>query len=191
MLPIERLNHIKKIIHQRKSVKISELSKELGVSEMTIHRDIKPLIEDGVIVKTFGGITLLSKKNDTIVNPFCVICNREINKKMAYRIILADGKIELACCAHCGLLRHHQLGQEVKQALCYDFLRLTTINARTAWYVMDTTIEMGCCQPQLLTFEWKEHATQFVKGFKGEVLSFHRATEAVIAKMNEDSSDCH
>lgn len=191
MLPIERLNRISEIVHNRKNIKISDLSKELGVSEMTVHRDIKPLIKDGIVAKTFGGITLISKSNHERASTFCVICNRKINEKMAYRIILADGKIELACCAHCGLLRHHQLGQDVKQAICYDFLRLTTINAKSAWYVMNTTIDMGCCQPQVITFEWKEHATNFVKGFKGEVLSFHTATEAIIEKMNEDSQSCH
>lgn len=191
MLPIERLNQINEIIHHKKNIKISELSKELGVSEMTIHRDIKPLIENETIAKTFGGITLINQNGYEDTNKYCIICNRDINEKMAYRIILADRKIELTCCAHCGLLRHHQHGQDVKQAICYDFLKLTTINARSAWYVMDTKIDMGCCQPQVLAFEWKNHALNFVKGFEGKVLSFDKATETVIKEMNSNDQECH
>lgn len=191
VLPIERLNQINEIIHRKKSIKISELSKELSVSEMTIHRDIKPLIEDGTIAKTFGGITLISKNDYQETNKSCIICHRDINEKMAYRIILADSKIEHTCCAHCGLLRHHQLGEDVRQAICYDYLKLTTINAKSAVYVMNTTIDMGCCQPQVLAFELKKHALSFIKGFGGEVLSFHEATDAVIKEMNGNGQECH
>src|SRR5690625_4620171 len=47
MLPIERINRIKEIVTDKQTIKISELSKILNVSEMTIHRDLKPLIADG------------------------------------------------------------------------------------------------------------------------------------------------
>lgn len=191
MLPIERLNQINKIILTEKNIKISELSKRLNVSEMTIHRDIKPLLEDGIIAKTFGGITLLYKQINEQTHSSCIICSREINDKMAYRLILDDDKIEIACCAHCGLLRHQQRANDVTQAICYDFLRQTTISAKSAWFVMDTSINMGCCQPQVLTFEWEEHATSFVKGFGGNVLSFKLATETVFEKMNSNENNCH
>ena len=182
MLPIERLNQISKIIHNERYIKISELSRRLGVSEMTIHRDVKSLIEDDIVAKTFGGITLLNKQENTQTDSGCIICSRRIIKKMAYRMILANNNIEIACCAHCGLLRHRQLGQDVRQVICYDFLRETTISAKSAWFVMDTTVNMGCCQPQVLTFELEEHATDFIKGFGGKVYSFQQATDAVINK---------
>lgn len=191
MLPIERQKRINQMIQDKKSIKIADLSKELGVSEMTIHRDIKPLIEDGLVAKTFGGITLITAEVSEHLPETCVICSRIINEKMAFRLILANDKIEIACCAHCGLLRHHQLGKSVMQAICYDFLRQTTISAKTAWYVMDTTINMGCCQPQVLAFEWEKHANNFIKGFGGKVYSFNTATEEVIQKMNDDEHDCH
>ena len=56
MLRPDRQKKIKEWILSEKSLKIGELSEQLGVSEMTIHRDLKPLIEEGLIVKTFGGI---------------------------------------------------------------------------------------------------------------------------------------
>src|SRR5690625_7888217 len=61
MLPIERQNRIKELIQVKHNMKISELSKELCVSEMTVHRDLKPLIDAGIVIKTFGGISLVTE----------------------------------------------------------------------------------------------------------------------------------
>ncbi|WP_407272978.1 DeoR family transcriptional regulator [Radiobacillus sp. PE A8.2] len=180
MLPVERQNRIKDLIQKKHNMKISELSRELEVSEMTIHRDLKPIIEEGFIIKTFGGITLVrDRSNEASNSEECVFFSRMINEKLAYRLILPNNKIELACCAHCGLLRHRQLGEEVIQAISQDFLRQTTISAPLTWYVMDTSVHIGCCQPQVLLFEWHEHANKFVKGFGGKVYSFSEAMEAV------------
>lgn len=164
-------------------MKISELSKALGVSEMTIHRDLKPLIEEGIVIKTFGGVSLAREQpHNKSRTDRCVYCDRRIQQRLAYRMILPNNKIEMACCAHCGLLRHRQLGDEAIHAICHDFLRQTTISAPLAWYVMDTSVDMGCCQPQVLTFEWQEHAEKFVKGFGGDVYAFAEAIEAVFRK---------
>lgn len=189
MLPVERLHRIKELIQSRKNMKISELSKELGVSEMTIHRDLKPLVKDGMVIKTFGGVSLANSIQSQ-ANDMCVYCSRPIQEKIAYRLILSNDKMEVACCAHCGLLRHKQLGQEVIQAICSDFLRQTTISAHLASYVMDTSIDIGCCQPQVLAFEWKEHAEKFIKGFGGQIYTFEDAIKAVFQKM-KGAPCCH
>lgn len=189
MLPVERLHRIKELIQSRKNMKISELSKELGVSEMTIHRDLKPLVKDGMVIKTFGGVSLANSIQPQ-ANDMCVYCSRPIQEKIAYRLILSNDKMEVACCAHCGLLRHKQLGQEVIQAICSDFLRQTTISAHLASYVMDTSIDIGCCQPQVLAFEWKEHAEKFIKGFGGQIYTFEDAIKAVFQKM-KGAPCCH
>lgn len=188
MLPVERLNRIKELIQKKEHIKISELSKELGVSEMTVHRDLKPLIDEGLVIKTFGGVTINHHPQNPSANN-CVYCNRDIHERLAYRIILPHKKIEMGCCAHCGLLRHRQLGELVVQAICYDFFRQTTISAPLAWYVMDTSIDIGCCQPQVLTFEWRDHAEKFVKSFGGHVYSFQQALEVVFQKM-ADHENC-
>ncbi len=193
MLPVERQQRIKELIQDKHNMKIAELSKVLGVSEMTIHRDVKPLIDEGLIMKTFGGITIVrddSSVHEASDSDVCVYCRRSVHEKLAYRLILSNNKIEMTCCAHCGLLRHRQLGDKVIQAICPDFLRSTTISAPLAWYVMDTSIRIGCCQPQVLTFEWREHANNFVQGFGGDVYSFSEAMEAVFQKMNGHGHNC-
>lgn len=184
MLPIERQNLIQSLIAEKKHMKISELSEKLDVSEMTIHRDLKPLIEKGIVIKTFGGITFAQKNNHHADRETCICCSRTIHDKMAYRLILTNNQIEMACCAHCGLLRHQQIDDQVIQAICHDFLRQTTISAPLAWYVMDTSIDIGCCQPQVLTFEWKEHAEKFTKGFGGSVYSFSQVNKVIEQRMH-------
>lgn len=192
MLPIERQNRIRELLQKNNSIKIADLSKQLSVSEMTIHRDIKPLIDEGLIIKTFGGVTLSQEKaHPNHLRDQCIYCNRTINEKLAYRLIMPNHKIENTCCAHCGLLRHRQLADDVVQAICHDFFRSTTISASLAWYIIDTSIDIGCCQPQVLTFEWKEHAEKFVKGFGGNIYSFEEVIEVIFKKMHHPEYQCH
>ncbi|HEX7064653.1 MAG TPA: DeoR family transcriptional regulator [Bacillales bacterium] len=185
MLPVERRKWIKEWIRNQHNMKISELSDRLGVSEMTVHRDIKPLVEEGVVVKTFGGITLVRERmgNETASDE-CVYCNKKNHETLVFRLILPNDKIESACCGHCGLLRYKQLGDKVIQAVCRDFLRHTTISAAQATFVMDTGLDISCCQPQVLTFEHRTDAEKFVKGFGGAVLSLPEAVEQLDLKMN-------
>lgn len=190
MLPIERRNQIIKLIHEKQSIKISELSKLFSVSEMTIHRDLKPLIAEEIIVKTFGGVALNHRHQIYKNDQTCSFCHQAINNKLEYRLILSDNMSQATCCAHCGLLRHRQLIDQVEQAICHDFLRQTTISARLAWYVFDTSIDIGCCQPQVLTFEEKDHAHKFVKGFGGEIYPFSEAIELICEKMNSQQHSC-
>ncbi|HLR03023.1 MAG TPA: DeoR family transcriptional regulator [Virgibacillus sp.] len=187
MLPVERQNEIRTLIKTKKMLRINELSKQFNVSEMTIYRDIKPLIEDGSIIKTSGGISLADKrKNNTSPDhSTCIYCHKPNHSKTTYRLILQDNTIETACCAHCGLLRHRQLGDEVSHAICHDFFMNTTISASLTWYVMDTTLNMACCQPQVLTFENPDHAEKFIKGFDGKIFPFNEAMEMVTRKMHE------
>lgn len=189
MLPIERQQQIKLLVQKNKTVKISELSEQFAVSEMTIYRDIKPLLEEGFITKTFGGISLAEKKEPSHSNQNdCVYCHKPNHSRLVYRLILADDKIETACCAHCGLLRHDQLSDEVLQAICHDFFMHTTISAHLTWFVMDTTLNVSCCQPQVLTFDNREHAEKFVHGFGGEIYNFRDALEVIHRKMQSSPS---
>lgn len=192
MLPLERQKQIKEAIQAEHFVKITDLSKRFGVSEMTIHRDIKPLTREGIAVKTFGGISLAQQKQSIRDSDpdGCIYCNREIQERLVYRLILDNNQVEKACCAHCGLLRHHQLGDNVAQALCTDFFKQTTISAALAWYVLDATAEIDCCHPQVLTFAQKETADKFVHGFGGQVFSSGQINDAMLQRMSGGDTCC-
>src|SRR5690625_7381563 len=125
MLPVERQNRIKMLMQEREHMKISELSQALAVSEMTIHRDLKPLINQGYVIKTFGGVTINHQHtSQQAPSPkVCIICQRHINERLAYRMILSNNQIEIACCAHCGLIRHRQQADnKIGRASCRETL---------------------------------------------------------------------
>lgn len=180
ILPLERRNKIVQLIQKHKHMKISELSTTLSVSEMTIHRDIKPLIEDGTIIKTYGGVYLKedvhSKELHTQTDK-CVVCNQHVHERLCYRLILSNQQIESTCCAHCGLIRHQQMQNQVLQAIVPDFLKHNITNATIMHYVFDTSLKIGCCEPQVLPFEQKEDAEKFVLGFGGTVYTFEESIQ--------------
>lgn len=59
MLQYERFEAILNKLEEQSSVRVTDLSQELGVSESTIRRDIADLAKDGKIKKVFGGAASL------------------------------------------------------------------------------------------------------------------------------------
>ncbi|EGK13547.1 transcriptional regulator YcnK [Desmospora sp. 8437] len=185
MLPTERRERIRELIREGRHVKISDLSRALGVSEMTIYRDLKPILEEGWVKKTYGGVTLVGEESPAS-DPGCVYCGRKPGSRLAYRLVLQGQRMETACCCHCGLLRHSQVKGQVAQAICRDFISHVTISALRAWYVLDPEVYIGCCRPQVLSFEQREVAGRFIRGFGGSLLSFPEAIQQLTQKMEQE-----
>jgi DeoR/GlpR family transcriptional regulator of sugar metabolism len=57
MFPVDRRHRILQRVAERQTIRIGELARELGVSEMTIRRDIGRLERDGFLRHTYGGAT--------------------------------------------------------------------------------------------------------------------------------------
>ncbi len=55
LIPADRHNRIKEILAEKGIVKVHELSKLLGVSELTIRRDLSLLEKKGILERTHGG----------------------------------------------------------------------------------------------------------------------------------------
>ena len=55
MLASERQYRVLEILRKDKAVNVSELSETLGVSEMTIRRDLLKMEQAGLLKRTFGG----------------------------------------------------------------------------------------------------------------------------------------
>ncbi len=180
MLHSARLDKIMRLLKERKHMKINELSELLGVSEMTVHRDVKKLLQEGHVIKTFGGVSYADAgKAGSRGGNDCSFCGKPSHDRIAYRLILENQSVETACCCHCGILRELQLGDQVQQSICRDFLTDTTINARAAFYVVDTSFDMRCCKPQVVPFERQSTAEGFARGFGGTVVSFAEAEQVV------------
>ncbi len=58
MIPAERRARIVDLVKERRAVRVSSLSEDLGVSGMTIRRDLERLEVEGVLVRTHGGAVL-------------------------------------------------------------------------------------------------------------------------------------
>ncbi len=58
MIPAERRARILQLLQERRAVRVSSLSEGLGVSEMTIRRDLERLESEGLLTRTHGGAVL-------------------------------------------------------------------------------------------------------------------------------------
>lgn len=188
MLPIERQKQLLVWLKEEGALSISEISERLQVSEMTIYRDIKPLLTENKIIKTSGGITLASINN--IPSSVCTYCLKESNSRHPVQIITNDLKVEQLCCPHCGLLRYRDIEKDVSQIICRDFLHNSTISAKMAFFLLDSDFNLNCCQPQALAFESRKQAEQFQMGFGGTIFRFEEAIEEVQKRMKGDMG-CH
>ncbi len=112
----------------------------------------------------------------------CAVCGKEIGPANAtFKVEYADGKQETYGCPHCGFTAMQ--GREVKSATTTDFLRRTTIDARTAWYLRGS--EVGyCCEPSWLSFATQEEAEKFARGFGGEVLDYDAASKSAAGQLH-------
>src|SRR3954452_5120300 len=57
VLAVDRRHRILERVAEEQTIHIAELATELGVSEMTIRRDIRRLERDGFMRSTYGGAT--------------------------------------------------------------------------------------------------------------------------------------
>ena len=54
----DRLETIKQIIINEKSVNVTTLSEQFKVTEETIRRDLTKIADDGLVTRTYGGAVL-------------------------------------------------------------------------------------------------------------------------------------
>lgn len=79
MFVAERQNKILEIIRREKSVKVSELSELLGISEVTVRKDLDELHRERKILRTHGGAMVFQHDNYDL--PIQEICMREAEAK--------------------------------------------------------------------------------------------------------------
>ena len=66
MLGAERRNIIEKEITERGSVLVAELAKKFDVTMETIRADLEKLEKQGVLVRTYGGATIVDAESDNV-----------------------------------------------------------------------------------------------------------------------------
>ncbi|RFU60926.1 DeoR family transcriptional regulator [Peribacillus glennii] len=180
MLPIERQQLIQTWIEEEGSLRVSELSKRLNVSEMTVYRDIKPLVEQNKIIKTSSGIIQAPVKTASF--NACVYCMKEAHSRHTVQIIGLEKTVEQACCLHCGLLYYAENEANVSHLLCNDFLYDTTMSATTGTFLIGADLHINCCHPQVVAFSTVVQAEKFQKGFGGDLYTLSEAMNALLRK---------
>ncbi|MFN8373433.1 MAG: DeoR family transcriptional regulator [Anaerolineae bacterium] len=171
-LPNTRQAQIVQWLQENHTLTIDELVKRLGVSAMTVHRDLDALNRAGVAMKIHGGVTLLEPRGGTSSST-CNMCDLVVASRTAFIIQTESGEQHTACCPHCGLLMLNEFGH-VATALTKDFIYGRTINARQGSYVLESVITL-CCVPSVLCFASPDDARRFQRGFSGKIMDFNEA----------------
>ncbi len=106
----------------------------------------------------------------------CGLCGTEITAgSNLFELQFKDGSTQTYGCPACGLTM--MKSPEVISAKTMDFLSRKMLDAKKAYYLKDTDVGY-CCEPHWLSFDSKENAEKFAKGFGGEVLSYQQAIQA-------------
>jgi hypothetical protein len=172
VIPTERKNLILQWLHDQGSLTVDDLTKRLGVSVMTVHRDLDALAREGRVVKVHGGVALTALPGEGRGSASCRLCARPIQSRTVFQIRLEDGNVLLACCPHCGFLLLDD--SHVVSVLATDFLYDRTLNAAQAVYLIETVVT-ACCIPSVLCFATNDDARRFQQGFGGEIMTFAEA----------------
>ena len=80
MLSIERRNQIVKILREKNSATVKELSSMFDVTDMTINRDLKTLSEQNIIKRIHGGAIYQKKLIDEL----------EFSKRISFPPLLTE-----------------------------------------------------------------------------------------------------
>ncbi len=89
MLPPQRHAVILALIREHGGVRVSDLARELGVSDMTVRRDLEVLAERGALAKIHGGATAVADEATTHEPGFVVKQARERREKRAIATVAA------------------------------------------------------------------------------------------------------
>ncbi|MEA3334546.1 MAG: DeoR family transcriptional regulator [Chloroflexota bacterium] len=176
MMPTDRHRYILKQLSDQNTVRIEDLAEQLGVSGMTIHRDLKRLDQAGQLKKVRGGAILPDET--TRSDEDCVTCLGTSTGRIRVLIEFNDGTRRRACCPHCGLLAYARSSEQVRTFLATDYLFDRTFNGKRGSYLISPSITL-CCTPTVLVFESKKDAIRFQRGFGGQVMDFGPAAHYV------------
>lgn len=170
-IPSMRQEKIMEWLALSSTLTIDQLVEQLGVSIMTVHRDLDVLARAGLVEKVHGGVIKSEAKvARTRTTPICNLCDNAVSNRTTITIQPLVGDPIHGCCPHCGLLLINER-REVVSLLARDFIYGRNISMTQAVYVTESVIVM-CCMPSILCFASWDDAARFQRGFGGAVMHY-------------------
>ena len=179
---LDREKRILEYLHEWGSASIQKLAETLGVSNMTVHRDLNRLMATGQVQKKHGGVTLPSAGIRTQEHYVCAMCGKPVSPRTVFIVKLDDGEELRACCAHCGLMLQSR-SQNAWQSLTADYLYGHMLSAGQAFYLIGSELNI-CCVPSVLAFSSRQDAEKFQKGFGGQLLGMDETVQHMRGMMH-------
>lgn len=174
---LDRNKRILDYLQEHSSAAIQELAEVLGVSTMTIHRDLSKLAASGHLHKRHGGASLNDKLPISKIEK-CAMCNKSTSERTMFIVRLENGEQKHACCAHCGLMLQTQT-KKISQSLVADYLHGHMVSSTQAVYICGSDLNV-CCVPSVLSFGSQQDAEKFQKGFGGIKLNMEEAIKYLV-----------
>lgn len=178
--PTLRQEQILTWLQKEQRITIEALAERLGVSIMTIHRDLDALARTGKVEKVRGAVQVATRGMPGEAAHQCALCAMPVPPRTSFMINTASGQQVYGCCPHCGLLlleRH----PDTTLVLTRDFLYGRMVNAGDATYLIDSAVVV-CCSPSVLCFAGEQDARRFQQGFGGSVLDFESARDYLVSR---------
>ena len=174
----DRQQQLLELLQSRLKIPTEEIKRHFSISAATASRDIHALVLAGAAVQTNHGIKLAPPPEQQAPEKKCFYCGGLVNDRTVFIIQMEDGSQRSACCPHCGLMAIGQPGTQT--ALASDFIYGRMVNARQAFYVLGSSVNL-CCEPSVLCFVSQEEALRFKTGFGGSIYPL----EAAISHLND------
>jgi DeoR family transcriptional regulator, copper-sensing transcriptional repressor len=185
-IPHHRQARILDAVLQHGTMSIEQLMSLTGVSHMTVHRDLHTLAARGLLLKTHGGAARIPQDTPQADGQSCALCSGEISPRVSVTIRLKSGQAVTSCCPHCGISALGEMHADgIQSILTRDFLYQQTVDARAAWFVVDSQVTL-CCRPGVLCFVTREDAARFQAGFGGHIYTLSQASH-YLAHLHGDS----
>jgi hypothetical protein len=108
----------------------------------------------------------------------CMVCGMDVSKYPHTRYVVetTDGKTYTTCGVQCGLTLHLRFDKRWKKATAVDLLSNRSFDATKGFYVHQSTVITDMA-PGFISFERKEDAEKFAKGFGGQIVTYKEALE--------------
>lgn len=176
MFAEERRRQLLAYVQERGSASVTELSRLLGVSPMTVRRDVAVLAARGLVRRVRGGVMAVGSvgSRHEAAEEVCAICGMPATGSQRAVAVHPGGSQRAFCCPHCALVWQQVADAGEAVVLVRDLLYGRPVDARVATYVVGSDVVM-CCQPSVVAFGRREDAERFVRGFGGQVLDWRGA----------------